>query len=276
MNRNQFSLGILLALLVALGAAYWALSLSASERLAQAVTEERWEEVEALALEQLQTTAPEQEADLYATLALAHGKQGEHPQALAAYRSAAKARPEDPELPRRAAIEIVKIGDLKAEAGDTPGALADYREAAALAPLIPHGHRALAAELQSQFRLDETLAALEVAMQNIPQDVGLRLHLAWLLASHPEPTKRDAERSLRLANETLLHDRTPETLDTFAVALAALGEYKDALRFELDAIDLAGGEGAPLFQERRKRVGLFLKEKPYIEGPPATDPSRKN
>ena len=60
----------------------------------------------------------------------------------------------------------------------------------------------------------------------------------WLLASHPDPSKRDAERALRLANETLLHDRTPETLDTFAVALAALGEYKEALRFELDAIDL--------------------------------------
>ena len=276
MNQNRFFLGGLLALLAALGAAYWALAPSASERLAQAIAEERWEEAEALAREQLEAVAPEQEAELYATLALAHRRQGEHAQALAAYRSAAEIRPEDPELPRSAAIEIVEIGDLKAEAGDTQGALADYREAAALAPLIPHGHRALAAELQSQFRLNETLAALEVAMQNIPQDVGLRLHLAWLLASHPDPTKRDAERSLRLANETLLHDRTPETLDTFAVALAALGEYKDALRFELDAIDLAGGEGAPLFQERRKRVGLFLKERPYVEQPTAAEPNRKN
>ena len=151
MNRNQFSVAILLALLAALGAAYWALSLSASERLAQAVENERWEEVEALALEQLQTTAPEQEADLYSTLARAHSKQGEYAQALAAYRSAAEARPEDPELPRRAAIEIVKMGYTKAEDGDTEGAVADYREAAALAPLIPHGHQALAAELQNQF-----------------------------------------------------------------------------------------------------------------------------
>ncbi|MEE3326645.1 MAG: tetratricopeptide repeat protein [Myxococcota bacterium] len=267
MNRTGFLFVGLLTGVVALGVLYLLLAPSPAERLNQAVQEKRWEEAEALAQAQLETAAPEDTADLYATLALAHRRQGEHAEALAAYQAAFEARPEDPELRRRAAIEMVELGHLKAEAGDNPGALADYREAAALAPLIPYGHRALTAHLREQFRLNEALAALEIAMQHIPQDVGLRLQLAWLLASHPDPSKQDAERSLRLANETLLHDRTPETLDTFAVALAALGEYKDALRFELDAIDLAGGEGAPLFEERRRRVGLFLKERPYIEQP---------
>ena len=267
MNRTSFLFSGLVAALLVLGVVYVVLLPTPSERLSEAIQEKEWEEVEALAQAQLEEAAPEQRADLYEQLALAHRRQGEHREALAAYQAAYEARPEDPELRRKAAIEIVEIGHLKAEAGDKPGAVANYREAATLAPLIPYGHRALVAQLRQQFRLDETLAALETAMQYIPQDVGLRLQLAWLLAAHPDPSKRDAERALRLANETLLHDRTPETLDTFAVALAALGEYKQALRFELDAIDLAGGEGAPLFPERRKRVGLFLKEKPFIEQP---------
>ncbi len=265
MKQSRFFFLALLTGAVALGVAYLAFAPSETERLNQALQEERWEKAEALALAQLESAPPEETADLYDKLALAHRRQGEHAEALVAYQAAFEARPEDPELRRKAAIEMVEIGHIKAEAGDHAGALADYREATALAPLIPFGHRALTAKLREQFRLDETVAALENAMKHIPQDVDLRLELAWLLASHPDPSKRDAERSLRLANETLLHDRTPETLDTFAVALAALGEYKDALRFELDAIDLAGGEGAPLFEERRKRVGRFLKGQPYIE-----------
>ena len=274
MNQSRFLLVALVTASIALGLAYLFLVPSPAERLDQALQEKRWEEVEALALAQLEEAPSDEVADLYEKLALAHRKQGEHVEALAAYQAAFEARPEDPELRRKAAIELVEIGHLKAEAGDNVGALADYREAADLAPLIPYGHRALAATLQEQFRLNETLAALEVAMEHIPQDVGLRLQLAWLLASHPDPSKRDAERALRLANETLLHDRTPETLDTFAVALAALGEYKEALRFELDAIDLAGGEGAPRFDERRKRVGLFLKEKPFVTQPTPEEPDR--
>ena len=114
--------------------------------------------------------------------------------------------------------------------------------------------------------LDATIEALEEAARSIPQDVMLKLELAWRLASHPDPTRRNGERALDLAGDALIHDRTPHTLDVYAVALASLGRFNEAIGYELNAIELAGGEGAPYFEERRRRVGQFTRQEPYVEG----------
>ena len=71
--------------------------------------------------------------------------------------------------------------------------------------------------------------------------------------------------SVELAQEILIHDRTPETLDTYAVALGALGDYSQAIRFELDAIELAGGRESPDFERLRKRLKAFVEARPYLE-----------
>lgn len=265
MTRSSLSiLVILLAVAVATGL-YFILAPSPAERLAQAIEDKRWEAVEAQAQSMLEEAPRDEQADLFRALGRAHGRQKEHEQALEAYRAARELEPEDRDLRHRMAIEIVGIGQLIEDEGGDDEAVARFREAVELAPEIPHGHRALVWALDAQGQRDETIAALKHAMEEIPQDVNLRLRLAWLLASHPDPAKRDAQTAHALANETLMHDRTPETLDTFAVALAAQGDYQEAIRFELDAIELAGGREAPGFDERRQRLKAFTEGRPYLE-----------
>ena len=273
MKQNQFLLIGLGAALLFVGAAFVILSPSPEERLAQAVSEGRWSDVEQQAQVELEKTQDvEKQADFYDLLGRAYKEQGKNRLAFDAYMAASERRTSEPELRRRAAIELVKVGHKKSERGEPEAGIETYREAIELAPLIPQGHRALVAALREQYNLEEAIVALEAAMQTIPQDVKLRLQLAWLLASHPDPEIRNPYRAVELANDILLHDRTPETLDTFAVALASAGDFKQAIRFELDAIDLAGGEEAPLFEDRRKRVGRFLKDEPYIEQPAPITP----
>ena len=256
-----------LAAIVAAAALYGVLAPTPSERLDAAMQERRWEDVEVEAVAQLPGATEEEAGELHRALGIAHGAQGEHNQALEAFRSAYALRPEEQELRRRMAIAIVGIGERREAQGDVDAAMARYREAVELAPEIRQSHRALVGALRARGSIDERLAALENAMEHIPQDVMLRVQLAWLLASHPDPARRDAERAMDLASDVLMHDRTPETLDTFAVVLAALGNYEQAIRFELDAIELAGGREGHGFEERRKRLAAFTKNEPYVERP---------
>lgn len=265
MTRKRASLIGVLAAGAAAATLFLVLAPSPAERLAAAAAARRWEDVEALALAQLPEASPAAQAELYRALGHAYSGQGEHAEAFEAFRAAYALHPEEEELRRRMAIALVGTGEEREEKGEVEAAVARYREAAELAPEVRQGHRALVAALRAQRRIDETVAALYTAMEHIPQDVSLRLQLAWLLASHPDPAKRDAERAMDLANGALMHDRTPETLDTFAVALAAHGDYEAAVRFEVDAIQLAGGPGAPHFDERRRRLMAFDKGESYVE-----------
>jgi len=255
-----------IATILVVGVLYGVFAPSPSARLAAALQERRWQDVEALARAQLQDAAVADRGELYRALGLSHGAQGEYPAALEAFRNGAALLPEDAEMRRRMAIAMVGIGEDHEEEGEIDLALERYREAVELAPEIRHGHRSLVALLRAQGDVDESLTALERALPYIHHDVTLRLELAWLLASHPDPGRRDADRAVEIANEVLLHDRTPETLDTFAVALAALGEYEQAIRFERDAIELAGGAEGYYFEERSARLEAFRRGEPFVEG----------
>lgn len=264
---------LVLCVLVALGGtAYWVFGPTPAERLTVLLQERRWQEAEALARGALEDASGEARPDLYRALGIALGRQEEHAEATDAYRAAYALRPTDHELRRRAAIEIVGVGRQHDERGDTDAALALYREAVALAPEIPHGHHALVASLRGRCELDEAIAALGAGLEQGPGDVHLRLQLAWLLATHPNPARRKADRAIELADDAFLHDRTPETLETLAVALAARGDFAEAVQYELEAIELAGGEEAPGFEDRRARLETFKAKRPYLEGSGSVEP----
>ncbi len=264
---------VALGLLVALGgAAYWAVRPTPDEQLAILLQERRWTELEAHARDALEDVSGEARANFFSALGMALGRQGRHAEALEAYWNAYGLRPTDQELRRRAAIEIVGVGRQHDERGESDAALERYRKAVAVAPEIPHGHHALVASLRDRGELDEAIAALEAGLEQGPGDVHLRLQLAWLLATHPDPARRRADRAIGLAGHALAHDRTPETLDTMAVALAAGGRFPEAIRYERQAIELAGGESAPGFAERRLRIETFEEGRPYLEGAASAEP----
>jgi len=266
MTATRIRIVLVLGGLVAAGLAYFVLAPSPEERLAAAIDARQWAEVESLASEILAASPDGGDADLYRNLGLARGRLGEHAQALEAFRAARALVPDDDDLRRREAVEIVRVGEVYEDEAQPGPALALYRQALELAPEVPDSHRAVVRVLGAQGEMDATIEALEGAARWIPQDVMLKLELAWRLASHPDPAKRDGKRALLLAGDALMHDRTPRTLDVYAVALAAQARFHEAIGYELDAIELAGGEGAPLFEERRRRVGQFTRQEPYVEG----------
>lgn len=102
-----------------------------------------------------------------------------------------------------------------------------------------------------------------VALPNPPQ--WILLHLAWTLATHPNPRIRDgaeaATRARRLCDETSY--RNAEMMDALAAALAEQGEFADAAAMAQRAMDSARTAGkSQLAAEIETRLRLYQSYQP--------------
>ncbi len=121
------------------------------------------------------------------------------------------------------------LAALLAEKGDITGAEALWRESARLDP----------------DHLNSELAAYERAMQREPDRLEIVNNVAWMLATHPEPSLRDGPRAIKLALRAgeLAGRDDPTVLDTLAAAYAETGDFKQAVAVGRRARDLAAASG---------------------------------
>ena len=67
-----------------------------------------------------------------------------------------------------------------------------------------------------------------------------------------------------------------KALNTYSRVTYARGDFADAILYERDAIELAGGEEAPGFEDRRARLETFKAKRPYTEGVAPVEPREPN
>jgi tetratricopeptide (TPR) repeat protein len=197
------------------------------------------------------------------------------------------------------------LGLLLKLQGDAEGALHHYRAALRLDPDYSEAHAHLGFALMEKARRDEALAHLEIARgldperpevyaaiaeifrmrgeveraaEHYREALALRPdwpvvanNLAWMLATHPDRSLRDAEEAVLIA-EALCDSSDPSNptlLDTLAVSYAAAGRFDDAIRTAEQALDLAraGGDVA-LLRELEARRALFERGERLIESAP--------
>ena len=98
----------------------------------------------------------------------------------------------------------------------------------------------LASALQGPSRAAERRMARAKAAQLAPDDAAVLNALAWedVIAGRPQDALPVAERALQL------QPADPNIVDTYAAALAGIGECSAALRWQLRAVDLIV-EGTP-------------------------------
>jgi len=115
-------------------------------------------------------------------------------------------------------------------------------------------------------RFDDAIREhLEVIRQR--PDWGPPLNdLAWIRATHPDPSYRDGREALRLAQEAvrLTGDGDANVLDTLAAAYAELGEFERAVEVETRALDQAKANGqSDRVQDFGIRLQLYREGRPY-------------
>jgi len=114
-------------------------------------------------------------------------------------------------------------------------------------------------------RGEEGLALFRRAVAAHPDRPELANELALILATHEDDRLRDGEEAERLARMLVqaTREKQPAYLETLAAAEAEQGEYKEAARLQLKALQLARGAGSARLQTGiSQRLELYLRNMP--------------
>ncbi len=177
------------------------------------------------------------DADAHGALGAGYLELGRYEEAAAALGRAVQLRPDAVRFRNNLGYALERLGR-------TDEALGHYRHAAARDPGLAEVQSNLGRALRSRGRWTEALPHLDRAAQLQPELPAPLVDLAWVLATHPDPERRDPERAVRLAERAaaLTERGDPVALATLAAALAADGRFEDAVAEARRALELAGDE----------------------------------
>ena len=116
---------------------------------------------------------------------------------------------------------------------------------------------------------EQAAAAYAETVQRQPEQAQPYNDYAWLLATATKDAVRNGARALELATQACKRTeyKNPGYLDTLAAAHAEKGDFSDALKWQEEAVKLAGDESEELRAELQSRIELYKAKKPYREEP---------
>jgi len=188
---------------------------------------------------------------------------GRHVEAVAAYERALELDPTFVEA-------HANLGSALAASGGHAAAVDAFERGLRARPDLLEAHFNLANSLRALGRWPDAARHYERARELAPENAVVLNGLARFLATCPDPSARDGERAVRLADELL--ELTGPTaavpLDTRAAAAAAAGRFEEAARWQERALEQASPAQRASFAARLDgyRVGQA-----YLEGPAGAD-----
>jgi len=180
-------------------------------------------------------------------------QEGKNGEAAVQYRAALKIRPTDSSI-------HFNLGNLLMKMGNCDEALEEFREAVNVNPSHFKARYQLGKNLYTQGNRSDGMMELQKALLIEPSNKGIQNDLAWMLATAPEETLRNASRSLELALSVVNASggKDPLFLDTLAAAYAENGNFIEALRVSRRALELAESENnRELMKSLREEITLY-------------------
>ena len=194
-----------------------------------------------------------------AGLAAVENKEGNLDAALARLDEAIRLAPQS-------ARHQAALAELQLKRGEVEAAEAAATRTIELAPQAAVAYRVLARVRDLQGRRDEALIAYRQAHALTPSDLETVLGLGWHLATHPDPAVRNPSLALELARHGHRRQlrKTARTLDVLAAALAAAGQFDEAVGVARQAVAMArhtatDDEAAAI----ARRLDLYERSQPY-------------
>lgn len=233
-------------------------------------------------------------AQAWFNLARTRCEGGEHDEAVAAYNKVLSLTPKD-------AGALTGRGSSRLALGDEEGALTDFAEALASDPVCVLALRRRSAllarrgdagralrDLDELLRLEPgdvsayvsrgrvheakgdyaaAVADNEAALALSPDDAYVTNNVAWLRATVPDESLRDAGRAVELARAAVAAGEDATRLDTLAAALASAGEFAEAAKAQMKAFELAAAGQKDDFLTR---LVLYRAGKPFVQERPTS------
>jgi tetratricopeptide (TPR) repeat protein len=194
---------------------------------------------------------------LYANAYRARGivlyREGRLDDAARAYKRAIQLAPDDVSAHHN-------FGVLSQAQGQLDDAIAHYRDALRLDGRHADSHYGLALAFRARGDIAEAVSHYREALQSVPDWRDVQIELAWLLATSTDPSTRNPEAAVSLAERAVRSTAVPtwQALDASSVALASAQRFKEATERARRALDLAiqaGNNDAA--QQIRERLRLY-------------------
>jgi serine/threonine-protein kinase len=154
---------------------------------------------------------------------------------------------------------------------DQPETIAVFQRASELDPGDFLSRYILGQIFEQQGRYAEAEQAYLGAIKAQPAFVPAHCSLAWLLATCPDEKARDGKRAAEYATRACEQTgwKDPFCLDTLAAAYAEAGQFEEAVRFQIRALEV---EDLQLRRDFRKdakqRLELYRQKKPFRDQEP--------
>ena len=196
---------------------------------------------------------------------------GYRPAALAEYREAIRLSPDVPFLHNGTGVVLDELGRF-------PEALAEFTNAIRLDPAYAAPHIRMGDTLLKQGRDAGAVAQFNEAVKLDPMNYQTLAHAAKIFASLENPDARDARTALVLAlkaNELSGHNQ-PMVFDILGMALAANGDFTNAVLCAQNALDLANAAQMKKLEPIQQRLELYKSHQPWRESYLATNAPPEN
>ena len=181
---------------------------------------------------------------------------GKHAEAIERFAAALKVRPTYTEARLRMASSLRRSGRLN-------DALEEYRQALATAPDNSEARVGYAMTLSKARRDREARDTLVEAVSANSGDVVFTHALARLLATSPDQSVRDGTRAMALVQQLLQRGKTLELGETYAMAYAETGQFREAQSLQRDLIAAAARAGMTAMRARlTARLQLYDRAEP--------------
>ena len=168
------------------------------------------------------------------------------------------------------------LGTVSVRKGKQDEAIKLFEAALKLDPTYGPAHNGIASALHRQGRLAEAIAEYERAIQLRPESAGILSNLAWMLATCSDPSLRDGQRALALAQraDRLSGGANPRILRSLAAAYAEVNQFGQADKTARHALDLWLQDGESSFTGAlRREISLFDAGRPYHEAARSAPPA---
>jgi tetratricopeptide (TPR) repeat protein/mono/diheme cytochrome c family protein len=156
------------------------------------------------------------------------------------------------------------LGSILRQRGQLDEARAHFREAVRIDPANAEAHRNLGGLSRETGDGAAAVMHYEQALRARPDWPAAMTDLAWVLATSPDATLRDAGRAVKLAERTaeLTGRREPLVLDVLAAAYASAGDFTRAVSTAESALQFA--QQGPAADTIRSRLELYRRGTPFL------------